>query len=212
MSSLPTLTDTGTTALFSTLVKRVVAGGRDDLLDDLSAISWSLAEDDETGIAWCDTHGYPGYTSYGTLNDLPQRYSVFGELKLVLDAHVADFAAELGFDLAGRSVELDSIWVNILPEGGIHTGHIHPHSIISGTLYLEVPEGASALKIEDPRLAMMMAAPMRRADAPLALQPFVLFAPQVGEILLWESWLRHEVVMNRSEEERVSISFNYRWG
>jgi uncharacterized protein (TIGR02466 family) len=34
----------------------------------------------------------------------------------------------------------------------------------------------------------------------------------VGEVLLWESRLRHEVPMNLAEEERVSVSFNYEWG
>jgi uncharacterized protein (TIGR02466 family) len=33
----------------------------------------------------------------------------------------------------------------------------------------------------------------------------------VGDVLLWESWLRHEVPMNMSEEERISVSFNYGW-
>jgi uncharacterized protein (TIGR02466 family) len=36
--------------------------------------------------------------------------------------------------------------------------------------------------------------------------------PQVGDVLLWESWLRHEVPMNMSEEDRISVSFNYAWG
>jgi uncharacterized protein (TIGR02466 family) len=201
----------GTTALFTTLVHRATLGGRDDLIADLSAIAWSLADDDEAGQQWCEDNGYPGYTSYGTLDDMPVRYSVVEELIGLLDAHVARFAGELAFDLGGKALVLDHIWVNILPEGGIHTGHIHPHSVISGTLYVEVPDGASALKIEDPRLAMMMAAPTRTRDAPLNLQPFVFFAPVAGELLLWESWLRHEVVMNRADEDRVSVSFNYRW-
>jgi uncharacterized protein (TIGR02466 family) len=209
MTTAPT--SPGTTALFTTLVHRATLGGRADLTDDLSAIAWSLAEDDETGQQWCEDNGYPGYTSYGTLDDLPRRYSVMAELVTLLDAHVARFASELAFDLAGKALVLDNIWVNILPEGGIHTGHIHPHSVISGTLYVDVPDGASALKIEDPRLAMMMAAPTRAREAALHLQPFVFFAPVAGELLLWESWLRHEVVMNRAEEDRVSVSFNYRW-
>ena len=59
---------------------------------------------------------------------------------------------------------------------------------------------------------MMMAAPPRTKDAPQALQPFVYIQPEVGEVLLWESWLRHEVPMNMSEDDRISVSFNYSWG
>ena len=106
---------------------------------------------------------------------------------------------------------LEDLWINILPEGGTHSSHIHPHSIVSGTTYVAMPDGASALKLEDPRLPMMMAAPTRIKGAREELRPFIYVAPDVGDVLLWESWLRHEVPMNRSEEDRISVSFNYRW-
>jgi uncharacterized protein (TIGR02466 family) len=84
--------------------------------------------------------------------------------------------------------------------------------VISGTTYVTMPEGASALKLEDPRSARMMAAPPRRKDARQEMRGFVYVKPQVGDVLLWESWLRHEVPMNMSEEDRISVSFNYAWG
>ncbi len=99
--------------------------------------------------------------------------------------------------------------VNVLMPGGGHTGHIHPHAIISGTIYIHVPDGASSLKIEDPRLTMMMARPGLTAEAGEAEKPFVYLKPASGTILMWDSWLRHEVPANRAEEQRISISFNY---
>ncbi|UWQ17324.1 TIGR02466 family protein [Jannaschia sp. M317] len=179
--------------------------------DELAATCYSVAEDDEAGHDWCEANGYPGYTSYASLTDLPWRMPVFADLVKCLDRHVAAFADELAFDLGGRPLELEDIWINILPEGGSHGSHIHPHSVISGTTYVAMPEGTSALKLEDPRLPMMMAAPPRRKDAPKKLRTFHSEAPRVGDVLLWESWLRHEVPMNQAEEERVSVSFNYKW-
>ena len=108
-----------------------------------------------------------------------------------------------------RKPRLDNLWVNILKPGGGHTGHIHPHAFLSGTVYVEVPDGASALKLEDPRLPMMMARPAVTADAPEAEKPFVYLAPRPGTVLMWESWLRHEVPTNAAKAERISISFNY---
>ena len=58
---------------------------------------------------------------------------------------------------------------------------------------------------------MMMAAPARTKDAPEQLRAFTYIAPEVGDVLLWESWLRHEVPMNMSEDDRISVSFNYSW-
>jgi uncharacterized protein (TIGR02466 family) len=179
-----------------------------DLLDALAHATRQLAEDDRAGRAWSKEHRYRGYTSYGSLNDLPRRDPDMAALVRVLDRHVAAFAESCAFDLA-KKLKLDSLWVNILKPGGTHSGHIHPHSVVSGTIYIEVPAGSGGLRFEDPRLPMMMAAPLRRADAPEQLRPFITIAPQEGTILLWESWLRHEVEANGAKSERISISFNY---
>ncbi|NDR58039.1 2OG-Fe(II) oxygenase family protein [Aliiruegeria sabulilitoris] len=170
-----------------------------------------IAEEDEAGQTWCEENGYPGYTSYASLTDLPWRFPVFADLKEALDRHVVEFAKDLEFDLDGRELVLEDLWINILPEGGTHSSHLHPHSVISGTTYVSMPEGASALKLEDPRSARMMAAPPRKKGARRELQTFIHMKPKVGEVLLWESWLRHEVPMNMAEDERISVSFNYRW-
>jgi uncharacterized protein (TIGR02466 family) len=179
--------------------------------DELEASCYSIAEDDEAGQEWCEKNDYPGYTSYASLTDLPWRFPIFGDLVALLDAHVAAFAEDLGFDLGERALKLEDIWINILPEGGTHGSHIHPHSAISGTTYVAMPGGTSALKLEDPRLPMMMAAPPRLREVREELKSFVYLRPEVGDVLLWESWLRHEVPMNMAEEDRISISFNYAW-
>ncbi len=196
-------------SLFATRLYHAPLGQVDTA--ELEASCYAIAEDDEAGQAWCEAEGFPGYTSYASLTDLPWRFPIFAELVKVLDKHVAEFSTALAFDLDDRAIELEDIWINILPEGGTHSGHIHPHSVISGTTYVAMPEGTSALKFEDPRLAMMMAAPPRIKDAPEDLRPFIYAKPTVGDVLLWESWLRHEVPMNMAEEDRISVSFNYKW-
>ncbi len=178
---------------------------------ELEAACRMLAAEDAAGRAWCEAHGYGGYTSYASLDDLPTRASVFGALKTRLDRQARAFAQALALDLGGGRLRLDSLWVNILEPGAAHSGHIHPHSVISGTVYVSVPPGASALKLEDPRLPLMMAAPPRRADAGEDQRAFVYLTPSPGTILMWESWLRHEVPANRAKTERISVSFNYGW-
>lgn len=171
-----------------------------------------LADEDLAGQAWCRQKGYGGYTSYASLDDLPSRATVFGELKKRLDAHAAAFAGQLAFDLGPRGrLRLDSLWVNVLDPRAAHSGHLHPHSVLSGTVYVATPKGSGGLRLEDPRLPMMMAAPPRRADAPEDLQTFVSLKPAPGTLYLWESWLRHEVEPNAGRGHRISISFNYGW-
>ena len=175
--------------------------GDDRLLADLAHSVRTLAVDDQAGQRWSREHHYAGYTSYASLNDLPRRDPAFAELAKLLTKHASKFADECAFDLK-KKPRLDSLWVNSLKAGGHHAGHIHPHSIISETLYVEVPAGAGAIRFEDPRLPLMMAAPSR-ADT------FVTVQPRAGLLLLWESWLRHEVLPGAGRGERLSISFNF---
>ena len=180
--------------------------------NELENSCWSIANDDEAGQEWCEENGFPGYTSYASLTDLGWRFPIFADLIKVLDKHVAAFVKDLDFDLDDKKITLDSLWINILPQGGVHTSHIHPHSVISGTTYVNMPTETSAIKFEDPRSAMMMAAPVRKIDARDEMRSFFYVVPDVGDVLLWESWLRHEVPVNMAEDERISISFNYGWG
>jgi uncharacterized protein (TIGR02466 family) len=170
-----------------------------------------LAAEDAAGRAWCETNAYGGYTSYASLDDLPRRASAFAELKRRIDKHAAAFARDLAFDLGTGRLRLDSLWVNVLKSGAGHSGHIHPHSVISGTYYVAMPPGAGGLRLEDPRLPLMMAAPPRRADAPESSKGFVYLAPAASDLVMWESWLRHEALPGRGKKDRISISFNYGW-
>ena len=169
------------------------------LLQELARSIRSLAADDSAGRRWSREHRYAGYTSYASLNDLPKRDPAIAALAKLLTRHARIFAGELAWD---SRPTLDSLWVNLLKSGGHHSGHIHPHSIISGTLYVEAPRGSGPIRFEDPRLPLMMAAPPR-ADA------FVTVEPRAGLLLMWESWLRHEVLSGTGKGERLSISFNF---
>ena len=200
--------------LFATRIHRAsLAGGKgfDALNADLEDACRMMEAEDAAGQAWSRANHYRGYTSYSSPGELWTRATAFADLKKVLDRNAAAFAADLGLDLDGGRLRLDSFWVNVLKPGGGHSGHIHPHSVLSGTYYVAVPKGAQGIRFEDPRLAMMMAAPMRFPDAPEDQRPFVTVAPSAGDLLMWESWLRHEVPPSNARADRISISFNYGW-
>jgi uncharacterized protein (TIGR02466 family) len=126
-----------------------------------------------------------------------------------IDKHVKSFSKSLDYELNGRALALDSLWINVMDQGGVHSAHIHPHSVISGTYYVDIPKGAADIRFEDPRLAMMMAAPQRKSRACRSNQTFARVSPKTGTLLLWESYLRHEVLPNTARGKRISISFNY---
>lgn len=200
-------------SLFPTLIYRAPLGGRDPrhftqrLLDEADA----LRLHDEAGQAWSDTHYVGGYTSYATHSKLHRTSSAFAELERRLMPHARAFAARLRYDLRGRTIDMTDCWVNVMSAQVAHGMHLHPLSFLSGTYYVRTPRGSAGLKFEDPRLSKLMAAPPRRGDAPAALRPFVTMPARAGTVILFESWLRHEVPATRAVGERVSISFNFAW-
>lgn len=170
-----------------------------------------LSLDDAAGRRW-SAKSYPGgYTSYGSAHRMHRMSPTFAALERAIDGHVAAFARSLQLDLTGRKLAMTDCWVNIMPRGAAHGLHLHPLSTISGTYYVKTPRGCPGLKLEDPRLERMMAAPPRLAKAARENRPWVVLAAETGRVVLFESWLRHEVPANRAAGERISISFNYGW-
>jgi uncharacterized protein (TIGR02466 family) len=173
--------------------------------------SRQLRLDDAAGRRW-SAKNYPGgYTSYGSVHRLQRISPTFEALERKLRRHVAAFAAAADWDLEGRELTMTDCWINIMPRRVVHGLHLHPLSTLSGTYYIETPAGAPGIKFEDPRLAQFMAAPPRKAAAKRENRPWVTLPAAAGKIVLFESWLRHEVTPNPVAADRVSVSFNFNW-
>jgi len=200
-------------AWFSTFIycEPLQPKGLDRLNLELADECRRLRDFDTAGRRWSEKNYPGGYTSYASMNELHRFSSTFAGLETKLTKHVRTFARALDFNLRGRSIRLTDLWVNIMPPAAAHSLHLHPLSFISGTYYVATPRGCSGLKFEDPRLDRFMAAPPRVPAARRENQVHVTYPAQAGNVILFESWLRHEVSANRVEEERISVSFNFNW-
>ena len=200
-------------ALFPTLIYKapLQASGWKSFNDRLLLECRQYREDDSAGQAWSATRYPGGYTSYGSLSRMHTISPTFALLERKLRRHVNRFAQSLEFDLEGRELAMTDCWINIMPRQVVHSLHLHPLSTISGTYYVRTPRGAPGIKFEDPRLDRFMAAPPRRSDCRPENRPWVTVPADAGTVVLFESWLRHEVPPNPVAAERVSISFNFNW-
>lgn len=189
------------------LVKTGLARWNAELADECRR----LRDYDAAGRRW-SARNYPGgYTSYGSMDKLQNFSSTFAQLARRLRPHVAAFARALDLDLAGRKVAMTDCWVNIMPRSAVHSLHLHPLAFISGTYYVVTPAGCPGLKFEDPRLDRFMAAPPKKSGARPQNRLHVTYPAEAGRVILFESWLRHEVPSNPVDAERISVSFNYNW-
>ena len=170
-----------------------------------------LRADDASGQRWSKRNYPGGYTSYNSASRMHELSPTFASLQRKLAKHVSALAGALELDLGGRALEMTDCWVNIMPRHVVHSLHLHPLSTFSGTYYVQTPKGAPGIKFEDPRLDRFMAAPPRKADARPENRAWNIVAAEAGKLVLFESWLRHEVAPNPVAGERISISFNYSW-
>ena len=196
---------------FPTLIycARLQSRGWQRLNAELLKEAHQIREFDVEGQEWCRTNYPGGYTSYGSMDRLHEFSSTFMDLRVLLDRHARRFARALQWDTAGRTLSLSDCWVNIMPRHCVHGLHIHPTSVISGTYYVQTPKGCSGIKFEDPRLDRFMACPPRRADCKPIHRSHSTYPAVAGNVVLFESWVRHEVPASPVDEERISISFNY---
>lgn len=108
---------------------------------------------------------------------------------------MSDFVDECGIELDPEAHEIFP-WAAVLYSGEGHMSHVHPSSVLSGVYYSHVPPGAGALFLEDPRGPR----PPFNGRVPVV--------PREGDLVLWPSWLQHQVIPGSFEGARVSWSFN----
>ena len=184
---------------------------RSRLLRDIKEESSILMRTDQDGIRWSQKNYLGGYTSYGSLNQLHRFSTTFEKLHRSLNLHVRHFIDDLEWDVSLDEIQLTRMWINVMPSQTAHSFHLHPLSVVSGTFYVEMPRGTSPLKIEDPRLGFMMGSPPKKLKCRQNNRTFIDINAKPGDVVLFESWLRHEVPPNPSSQNRISVSFNYDW-
>ncbi len=113
-------------------------------------------------------------------------------------------AWDYGYKLAGPAKL--SYWTIISTKYGYNKRHNHPGSLLSAVVYLQVPEKSGRIIFTDPRPCRIMETGFNRTqESKLAS---ITFEPKVGLMLVFPSWLEHEVEMTLSDEDRVIASFN----
>lgn len=198
------------TGCFSTQILQQNLGPKaKKLIWDLILESNKLSQVDREGLAWSKDNYLRGYTSYASMDQLYVFSSTFKDLQKLIDSKLSGFLKATHLDLKPKDLFMSKMWVNVMGADCTHPAHIHPFSVISGTFYLAVPKGSPGIKFEDPRLTSFMARPTVSAKAPWSQRNFIQLKTKPGDLVFFESWLRHEVPPNQSQSPRISVSFNY---
>ncbi|NRR32014.1 hypothetical protein HSX11_17715 [Oxalobacteraceae bacterium] len=140
-----------------------------------------------------------GWNSDTRLLQLP----VFAALEAAAHTAVSHALAEMALPTA-LSFRLEG-WVNLQERGGYNVPHLHPNRLLSGCFYLQVPPGSQPLTFRDPRPAVALTAlgGSGANSGGLRAAP-----PHAGQLLVFPSWLEHQVDAHQGELPRIAIGIN----
>lgn len=119
--------------------------------------------------------------------------------------------------LFGVPLNKINYWYNVNPPGSYNEIHWHPYAYMSGTFYLKVPEDAKQggsivfqrSESEIDRLAWMTDYNKDiKYDHPEYNQSH-WFYPREKGVILFPAFANHKVNLNKTDETRISMAFNY---
>ena len=109
-----------------------------------------------------------------------------------------------------RHATLGNMLANKNPPGGMNMPHLHPNCLFSGVYYVKSNPKSGRLKIIDPRPGAQMCMPVRKEGDPgRDMWRDANIEPIEGRIIMFPAWLWHSVEENKSDDIRISVSFNF---
>ncbi len=116
-------------------------------------------------------------------------------------------AALKAFGIDDPEYIITGCWANVSPRDRDHRPHTHPNNLISGVYYVQTLGEGDEIVFHDPRPQAHVIQPI--LTRPVAeRQSAIGVEVKPGRMLLFPSWLRHSVRANRTDRERISVSFN----
>ena len=137
-----------------------------------------------------------------------QSPNIFSHL---LDDYILDNLNEVSTILGFKNkVKIKNFWFNVNKSGNYNIPHFHPYSFLSGVLYLKCPKGSGNIIFENPIFPLLesyIETLEKFEKNPFNSYHFSL-TPKESLLLIFPSWIRHNVEPGEFDGERISISFN----
>lgn len=142
-------------------------------------------------------------------SNINHRYNTILDYKMqhlykYIEKHTSEYITAMNPFLK-RDLKMHAAWVNITDKGESQEWHTHTDAYISGVYYYQTSG-------KDGRLGFRNPVPF----GSLGLFPVggvmlekEFFIPQNGALILFPGWLEHKVEVNTTDEERITIAFNW---
>ena len=124
-------------------------------------------------------------------------------------AFIKDFAGVMTKSMdVTATYDLLNMWTTVYPPGAFVPEHVHSNSTLSGVFYAKAEPNCGEIVFGDPSwVAKTMSCPAMQGKYPDVPTKYKV-TPEPGLMLLFPAWLPHKSLANRSQEDRIIVSFN----
>lgn len=140
-------------------------------------------------------------------NPLTKSDSFFSDLITTIELSAKEFSDGLQMS---SNLKLDHFWININKFKDYNQYHTHPNSMFSGVYYIKIPENCGSIQFKHPCSLGVENCWNKQIIESNPFNSCVWdLEPVENRLLIFPSWLEHQVLPNLSREERISLSFNF---
>ena len=168
----------------------------------LSEYIYNLNKEDKEGVQRSNRGGW-----HSNSFKLKDTNSIQHKFAMETTKYVFDAIQTYGWELEPDKVICSEMWAIINKKENFNVRHTHPNCNLSAAYYVKAPQDCGKFTIENPHSISKHSYPIsnRKTEFNSRLEKLEI---KEGDLLVFPAYLPHGVEENKSNEDRIVISFN----
>ena len=169
---------------------------------ELLSYIYNLEKSDPKGVKKSNIFGWHS-KSFNLLekNNVPNKFFS------IIEDHIKDVFNKYGWVFDPLKVKCTSMWAIINRKNSFNIEHTHSNNYLSAAYYVKAPENSGNFKASNPNIINRNIFPKSNQGTELNSNSVSIKISE-GDLLIFPAYLPHSVEENKSEEDRVIVSFN----
>jgi uncharacterized protein (TIGR02466 family) len=169
---------------------------------ELEEYIYKLKKEDNEGVVRSNRGGW-----HSKSFKVREKGTIQNRFTQELSKYIFDVIQTYGWKCVPERVVVSEMWAIINKPRDFNVIHTHPNAYLSAAYYVKAPEKAGRFVIENPLSVARHSYPAHATKTEYNIKAAALDIEE-GDLLLFPAYLPHKVNENKSDEDRIVISFN----
>ena len=163
---------------------------------------YQIYEKDNTGVKKSNINGW-----HSKSFDLADKDNVPNKFLNHINEHIKDVFQNYGWVFDASKIKCTSFWAIINKKGNFNIEHTHSNNYLSAAYYVKAPQNCGNFKASNPNIISRNVYPKSVQSTELNSNTASIEIKD-GDLIIFPAYLPHSVEENKSDEDRVIVSFN----